>query len=120
MAHSTAAATASTADSHAEGQQHPLKLYFVVWGWLFILSAASYMVDYLHVQGYLRWSLILLFMMLKAGLIVAVFMHMAWERLALVYAIIVPPVLILVFVWIMALEANYTVLSRLFFFASGS
>jgi cytochrome c oxidase subunit IV len=25
-----------------------------------------------------------------------------------------------VFVWIMALEANYTVLSRLFFFASGS
>jgi len=32
----------------------------------------------------------------------------------------VPPVLILVFVWIMALEANYTVLSRLFFFASGS
>jgi cytochrome c oxidase subunit IV len=119
MAHSTA--TASTAaDTHAEGQQHPLKLYFVVWGWLFVLSAASYMVDYLHVQGYLRWTLILLFMMLKAGLIVAVFMHMAWERLALVYAIIVPPVLILVFVWIMALEANYTVFSRLLNFASGS
>ena len=31
-------------------------------------------------------------MMLKAGLIVAVFMHMAWERLALVYAILLPPV----------------------------
>ena len=41
-------------------------------------------------------------MMLKAGLIVAVFMHMAWERLALVYAILVPPVLVLVFVAIMA------------------
>ena len=39
----------------------------------------------------LRWSLILLFMMLKAGLIVAVFMHMAWERLALAYAILLPP-----------------------------
>ena len=43
----------------------------------------------------LRWSLILLFMILKAGLIVAVFMHMAWERLALIYAILVPPVLLL-------------------------
>ena len=69
--------------AHAEGQQHPIKLYLVVWGWLFVLSACSYLVDYFHVQGYLRWFLILLFMMLKAGLIVAVFMHMAWERLAL-------------------------------------
>ena len=37
-------------------------------------------------------------MVLKAGLIVAIFMHMAWERLALMYAILVPPVLVLVFV----------------------
>jgi cytochrome c oxidase subunit IV len=58
----------------------------------------SYLVDYFHFQGQLRWSLILLFMVLKAGLIVAVFMHMAWERLALIYAILVPPVLVLVFV----------------------
>jgi cytochrome c oxidase subunit IV len=114
------AGASASAKAHAEGQQHPIKLYLVVWGWLFVLSAASYMVDYLQVQGYLRWFLILLFMMLKAGLIVAVFMHMAWERLALVYAIIVPPVLVLVFVAIMALEANYTVLTRMFFFASGS
>ena len=64
----------------------------MVWGWLFVLSACSYLVDYFRLQGYLRWSLILLFMMLKAGLIVAVFMHMAWERLALIYAILVPPV----------------------------
>ena len=39
----------------------------------------------------LRWGLIIIFMLLKAGLIVAVFMHMAWERLALVYAILLPP-----------------------------
>jgi cytochrome c oxidase subunit IV len=120
MAHATATSSTSSDIAHAEGQQHPLKTYFVVWGWLFVLSFASYMVDFFHVQGYLRWTLILVFMMMKAGLIVAVFMHMAWERLALVYAIVVPPVLILVFVWIMALEANYTVFSRLLFFASGS
>ena len=102
-----------------EGQQHPIKLYLVVWGWLFVLSAFSYLVDYFGLEGYIRWSLILLFMMLKAGLIVAVFMHMAWERLALVYAILVPPVVVLVFVGIMVLEADYTLLTRLMFFRAG-
>jgi cytochrome c oxidase subunit IV len=106
--------------AHAEGQQHPIKLYLVVWGWLFVLSTFSYLVDYFGLHGYLRWSLILLFMMLKAGLIVAVFMHMAWERLALTYAILVPPVLVLVFVAIMVFEADYTHLTRLIFFRAGS
>ncbi len=108
------------ATTHADGQQHPIKLYLIVWGWLFILSALSYSVDYFHLQGYLRWSLILLFMLLKAGLIIAVFMHMAWERLALVYAILVPPLAVLVFVAIMALESDYTLLTRLVFFGAGS
>ena len=111
-----AQATAGTADGQ---QQHPIKLYLVVWGWLFVLSAFSYLVDYFHLQGYLRWSLILLFMMLKAGLIVAVFMHMAWERLALAYAILLPPVLVLVFVAIMVFEADYTLFTRERFFGAG-
>ena len=112
--HSIAGATA-----HAEGQQHPIKLYLVVWGWLFVLSTLSYLVDYFHLQGYLRWSLILLFMILKAGLIVAVFMHMAWERLALMYAILLPPLVVLVFVAIMVFESDYTLLTRLNFFGTG-
>ncbi len=103
--------------THTTGQQHPIKLYLVVWGWLFVLSTCSYLVDYFGLQGYLRWSLILLFMVLKAGLIVAVFMHMAWERLALAYAILLPPVLVLVFVAIMVFESDYTHLLRVIFFA---
>lgn len=106
--------------AHAQGQQHPIKLYLVVWLWLFILSACSYFVDYFQLQGLLRYTLILLFMMLKAGLIVAVFMHMAWERLSLVYAVLVPMSAVLVFVAIMVLEADYTLLSRINFFNSGS
>jgi len=47
-------------------------------------------------------------------------MHMAWERLALILAILVPPVLVLVFVALMMLEANYTLFSRVIFFAVGS
>jgi len=108
------------ATAHAQGQQHPIKLYLVVWAWLFILSACSYFVDYFQLQGLLRYSLIVLFMLLKAGLIVAVFMHMAWERLSLVYAILVPISAVLVFVAIMVLESDYTLLSRIMFFNSGS
>ena len=104
--------------THAEGQQHPIKVYLVAWGWLFVLSACSYLVDYFGLHGYLRWSLILLFMMLKAGLIVAVFMHMAWERLALTYAILLPPLLVFVFVAIMVFESDYTHLIRVLSFAA--
>jgi cytochrome c oxidase subunit IV len=106
------------ASAHAPGQQHPIKLYLVVWAWLFVLSACSYFVDYFQLQGPLRYSLIVLFMLLKAGLIIAVFMHMAWERLSLVYVILVPMSAVLVFVAIMVLESDYTLLSRVVFFGS--
>jgi len=105
--------------AHTEHQQHPIKLYLVVWGLLFVLSLFSYLVDYLHLQGYLRWGLILIFMTLKAGLIVAIFMHMAWERLALVYAVVLPPILVLVFVAMMVSESHYVLFSRMTFFGAG-
>jgi len=104
--------------AQAQGQQHPLGVYFKIWGLLFVLSVASYLVDYFHVQGYLRWFLIVTFMLMKAGLIVAVFMHMLWERLALVYAILIPPLLLLVLVSIGALEADYTFFTRGTFFGA--
>ena len=107
------------AQAHAEGQQHPIGIYFKIWGLLFVLSTFSYLVDYFHLEGYLRWSLILIFMILKAGLIVAVFMHMVWERLAIVYAILVPPLLVMVFVAIMVVESDYTFLTRGEFFGGG-
>jgi cytochrome c oxidase subunit IV len=118
-AHSTTAGAASplATTSQAERRHHPIRLYLVVWAWLFVLSTCSYLVDYFGVQGHLRWALILLFMILKAGLIVAVFMHLAWERLALIYAILVPPLVLLVFIAIMVVEADYTHLIRVVFFS---
>jgi cytochrome c oxidase subunit IV len=100
----------------ASAQQHPISLYLKVWGLLFVLSTLSYLVDYFHIQSYLRWFLIIVFMLMKAGLIVSIFMHMRWERLALVYAILVPPLCLLVLVALMATEANYTFITRLLFF----
>jgi caa(3)-type oxidase subunit IV len=99
--------------THAEGQQHPIKLYLMIWLLLFVFSAFSYMVDYFQLQGALRWTLILVFMILKASFIVAVFMHMAWERLALKLAILVPPLTLLILIALMAIEGDYTFLTRL-------
>ena len=114
MAHADAHHAPAAHEPHkVEGQQHPLGIYFKIWGLLFVLSAASYAVDYFHVQGFLRWFLIIVFMLLKAGLIVAVFMHMVWERLAMAYAILVPPLLLLVFVAIGALEGNYEMIETM-------
>jgi cytochrome c oxidase subunit IV len=57
---------------------------------------------------------------MKAGLIVSIFMHMMWERLALIYAILVPPVLVLMFVTLMVYQAGYTFPAREIFFGAGS
>ncbi len=101
----------------AEGhQEHPLSIYLWIWLLLFVLSTFSYLVDYIGFEGYLRWSLILIFMFAKAGFIIGIFMHMAWERIALIYAILGPPVLLLVLIGFMAVEGDYTLLTRLDFF----
>ena len=97
-------------------QEHPIGLHFKVWALLFVLSTLSYLVDDFHFHGYLRWGLIIVLMLLKAGLIVAVFMHMAWERMALICAILIPPIALLVLVGLMFSEADYTFLTRLLFF----
>ena len=97
------------------GQQHPISIYFWIWGLLFVLSAASYMVDYVGFQGYTRWSLIIIFMMMKAGFIVSIFMHMRWERVALITAILMPPGALLVLVSLMAYESDYTWASRVLY-----
>ena len=102
-----------------EGQQHPLKIYWIMWVSLFVLSGFSYATDFMD-DGALRAALILLFMFAKAGGIVWIFMHMGWERLALKLAILVPPVFIGVLIWLMAVEGNYTELTRIEFFGEST
>ena len=104
--------------AQSEGQQHPLAIYFWIWGLLFVLSTFSYLVDYIGFEGYLRWGLIIAFMLVKAGFIIAIFMHMMWERMALLCAILGPPMVLLVLIGLMAVEGDYTVLTRLNFFGA--
>jgi cytochrome c oxidase subunit IV len=114
MDHAVTHEPAGHGGAHAEGgQQHPIKIYLAIWLLLFVLSAFSYMVDYFQLQGYLRWTLIITFMLLKAGFIVAIFMHVAWERLALKLTILIPPLTLLVLIALMAIEGDHTFLTRL-------
>jgi len=94
------------------GQQHPLGIYYKIWTLLFVLSSFSYAVDYFNVQGGMRWGLVLLFMALKAGFIVAIFMHVVWERMALVLTILGPPIVLLVLIGLMSVEGFYTSQAR--------
>ena len=100
----------------ASGQQHPLGIYLKIWILLFVLSIFSYMVDYFHVQGPLRWTLVLIFMALKAGFILAIFMHVVWERMALALTILGPPSILLLLILFMAIEGNYTQSARAQYF----
>ena len=103
------------APGQVPGQQHPIGVYLKVWMYLFVLSSLSYLVDYFDVEGIARWVLIITFMLLKAGLIVAIFMHMAWERMALVYAILVPPLALGTLIFLMSIESDYTFWTRILF-----
>ena len=94
-------------NEQAMADQHPIGVYLKVWILLFVLSACSYRVDYYDFQGMIRWTLIIIFMLLKAGFIVAIFMHVMWERMALISAILAPPTVLLVLIGLMSTEANY-------------
>ena len=58
-------------------------------------------------------------MLLKAGLIMAIFMHLYWERWAIVNVLLWPMTAIIVFVAIMAAESEYTFFTRAFYFVTG-
>jgi len=99
-----------------EQQHHPIGVYLRVWGALFVLSVLSYLVDFFQVQIALKRLLVAAFGLAKAGLILSYFMHMRFERLSLVYTILLPPLLLLALVGILAAEGEYIVaLRRLFF-----
>ena len=102
--------TQSTAP--APDRQHSGRLFFFVWAWLFVLSACSWLVAYFDISGGPRETLLLVFMIAKAVLIVAVFMRFAWERMALVFAILAPLLALVGFISALNFEASYTRFER--------
>ena len=110
-------ATAATHDSHGE-QHQPFQTYLVVWGLLFVISAVSYFIDYFSVEPLvLKRFLITVLALIKAGIIVAYFMHMKFERLSIILAILLPPLLLLGMIGIFLPEGSYVSGLRELFFA---
>jgi len=96
--------------AHAEGgeQHQPISVYLRVWGLLFLLSALSYLVDFFEVRPIpLKWALLTGFAVVKASLILAYFMHLRFERLSLVYAVLLPPLLLMALVGIVMPDGAY-------------
>ncbi len=107
-------------EKQQEVKTHKIGVYLWIWALLFVFSFFSYMVDYLNFEGLLRWTLIVFFMLSKAALIMAIFMHLFWERYVIVNVLLWPMTLMLLFVGIMAAESEYTLFTRLFYFVAGS
>ena len=108
----------NTEEKKQESTTHKIGIYLWIWGLLFVLSFFSYMVDWYQFQGMLRWSLILFFMFLKAGLIMA-FYAFILERYALVNVLLWPMTAIACFIFLMVSEFKYTVFTRFFYFVVG-
>jgi len=66
------------------------KVYVVTWGWLLVLTILEVGIVLAHVPKVpLIVSLVILALM-KATLIIAYFMHLRYERLSFIYAVVVP------------------------------
>ena len=89
-------------------EDHSIGVYLKVWGWLFVLSVLSYVVDIMTFDPqWIQWTLITVFALLKSALIMHVFMHLKWEPLSLVTAMLLPTVLVLLLVVFVAAEGAY-------------
>lgn len=109
MAQTTAGAGEAT---HAAGEHdHPdVGIFLKVWGMLFVVSVASYLVDIAPFPENLVWIQVLLitaFAFLKAGAIMHVFMHLKWERPTLVYIVLLPLLLLVLLVIFLVWEGAY-------------
>ncbi|MDR7482534.1 MAG: cytochrome C oxidase subunit IV family protein [Armatimonadota bacterium] len=80
----------------AEGHHRGYRIYAVTWFWLLVITLLEVAIVLVRVpRAVLVPSLVVLALM-KAALIMAYFMHLAYERLALVYAVVVPMVVLTV------------------------
>ena len=55
-------------------------------------------------------------MFLKAGLIIMVFMPLAWELMSVKLLLFLPPIAILIFIALMSSEADYVFVNRIMSF----
>ncbi len=75
------------------------KVYAVTWFWLLAITVVEVAIVLLHVPKVILAVSLVTMALLKAALIVAYFMHLRYEKLSLVYAVVVPMVFLAVVLW---------------------
>lgn len=75
-----------TEGAHPSGD----RIYGVVWFWLLVLTLLELGAVLAHLPRGLLIGLLLTMAMMKAALIIAYFMHLRYEKLSLVYAVVTP------------------------------
>ncbi len=72
------------------GHESGYRIYAVTWFWLLAITVLELAVVLLGVPKLLLATTLIVMAALKAGLIIAYFMHLRYERLSLIYAVLVP------------------------------
>lgn len=82
---------------HSSGQTmsegaHPsgYRIYGVVWFWLLVITLLELGAVLVHLPRGLLIGLLVTMALMKAALIIAYFMHLRYEKLSLVYAVVTP------------------------------
>ncbi len=84
--------------AHAERKHPQVKVYLTIWFWLFVLSFSAYFIDLMNLPFALKAMLFTAIAFMKAGLIAAYFMHLRFEKLNLIYTIVLPLILLVALV----------------------
>ena len=107
-------------DKKQEKYIHKIGIYLWIWTLLFVLVSFSYMVDYMELSRTIKMVFNCIFYVSKAGFIMAIFMHLYWERWAIVNVLLWPMTAIGVFIAIMVSRILLYFFSRMFYFVVGS
>ena len=83
----------------AETEAGGYRIYVVTWLWLLAITVVELAIVLMHVPKLILATALVIMALLKAGLIVAYFMHLRYERLSFIYAVAVPMVLLAVVLW---------------------
>ncbi len=94
MGQETHGPTAETTAEHG-GTHASEKSYLIIFGWLFALSTSAYIIDLMSLPKGLQWTFYVLIACMKVSLIAAYFMHLRYERLNLIYTLVLPVILLI-------------------------
>lgn len=89
------------------------KIYWRVWLQLLVITVAEIIVAFLPISHLLMASLFTIMALMKASLIAAYFMHLKFEKISLIYSIVLPLILIVALAAALIPDGSVALLMRL-------